>query len=204
MFTNSSWGWGNWNGHSTSAADKGAYGVDAILNGDGEYTVSITPESLETPDPAVEADAELGIHDAGIYRDEATGEIIPSEGATVFCVDITGICDGTMTWDGEATKKGTQKKFTDADPTKDIMGKGRYTGQELTVKVTSIKADGVELDFDESKFVYGNIEDNNNRYRIEIYNEYGSTKDDPGIDFANLKFSKELSVTFTIEGLTKG
>jgi len=204
MFTNSSWGWGNWNGHSTSAADKGAYGVDAILNGDGEYTVSITPESLETPDPAVEADAELGIHDAGIYRDEATGEIIPSEGATVFCVDITGICDGTMTWDGEATKKGTQKKFTDADPTTDIMGKGRYTGQELTVKVTSIKADGVELDFDESKFVYGNIEDNNNRYRIEIYNEYGSTKDDPGIDFANLKFSKELSVTFTIEGLTKG
>ena len=204
MFTNTSWGWGNWNGHSTSAADKGAYGVDAILNGDGEYTVSITPESLETPDPAVEADAELGIHDAGIYRDEATGEIIPSEGATVFCVDITGICDGTMTWDGEATKKGTQKKFTDADPTKDVMGKGRYTGQELTVKVTSIKADGVEIKFDESKFKYGNIEDDNNRYRIEIYNQYGTTKDDPGIDFANLKFSKELSVTFTIEGLTKG
>ena len=62
---------------------------------------------------------------------------------------------------------------------------------------------GEEIEFDDSKIVKGNIETDNNCYRLEIYNEYGKGKADPGVDQSKLLFSKSLEVTFTITGLDK-
>jgi hypothetical protein len=189
MFGDANWLWGNWNGQGYEG--EASYGVDADVTGDGEYTVSITADSIGHED------------DEGMNENIAwDGEyVLPATGTVVFCVDITGICDGTTDSKGEALKKNKLKEGDDAGVNKSTMGK--YTGQELKVTVTSIKADGEEIPFDESKIVYGNIEDNNNCYRIEIYNEYGDTKKDPPIDISSIQFAKELSVTYTIEGLSE-
>ncbi len=196
MFADYNWMWSNFSGQGYAEADRsdGAYGIDADITGDGEYTVAITVDSvgandavLGTPNPQVIWDGDY---------------LLPAQGAVVFCIDITGICDGTTTWEGEATKKNELKEGDDAGTNKATRGK--YTGQELNVQLKSIKIDGEEFPFDPEKIYYGNIEDANNCYRIEIYNDYGLTCDDPGIDTEALMFAKSLECTFTIEGLTEG
>ena len=59
---------------------------------------------------------------------------------------------------------------------------------------------GVSQEVDNSKILIGDLEGNGN-FRIEIYNEYGSTASDPGID-TDFSFSSNLAVTWTISGLT--
>lgn len=201
----SDWFWSNMSGQGFPEADRGngAFGVDADVTGNGEYTVSITADSIASPD------AVTGALNPQVLTDtDNGGYVFPAIGAVVFCVDITGICDGTMIagankdtgeWEWTEAKKNKLKEGDDANINKNTMG--AYKGNELKVEVTSIKADGKEVEFDGSKIKYGNIEDNNNCYRIELYNEYGLTKEDPPIDPKSIMFSKELSVTFTIEGL---
>lgn len=60
-------------------------------------------------------------------------------------------------------------------------------------------SEGTEVTFDPSKIVFGDIESNGN-LRIEIYNEYGSTKANPPLSTA-LAFGKKLEVTFTLGGV---
>lgn len=64
----------------------------------------------------------------------------------------------------------------------------------------SIKVDGTEAAFDASKIQYGDLENNGN-YRIEIYNDYGSTKKDPPLDPKSLASSKSIEITFTVSGI---
>lgn len=199
MYGDKDWLWGNWEGTGYPDASQ-AFGCDADVTADGEYTVSITKNSIigtdELPNPQIAVD-------------ENTGEALPAEGCVVFCVDITGICNGTKVaglndetgeWEwSDAKKEKVKKEGDDANVNKKV--KGAYNGDEITVEVTSIKADGEEVTFDPSKIRYGNIEDDNNCYRIEIFNTYGSTNDDPALDPNSLAFASELSVTFKISGL---
>lgn len=183
------------------ATDPNAYGygVDADITGDGEYTVSITKDSIYQNNGVINPQALIN---------EDDGTIFAAEGAQVFCVDIVGLCDGdhisglnpdTNEW--EMDQEAKQNKLKDGDNHYDEEAKGDYNPADLTVKLVSIKCDGVEVPFDESKVRYGNIEDNNNRYRIEIYNSYGTTATDGCIDPFAINFNKSLEVTFTIEGL---
>jgi hypothetical protein len=57
------------------------------------------------------------------------------------------------------------------------------------------------LKVDNSKLVVGDLE-NNGRIRIEIFNQYGSTGSNPGINQAQIKFTKNMVVTFRLSGLT--
>ncbi|MBO6189093.1 MAG: hypothetical protein J6O23_11420 [Prevotella sp.] len=61
-----------------------------------------------------------------------------------------------------------------------------------------------KLLFDNEKFFYGDIEDNGN-FRLELCNQYGfnsgQTYNDPPFNASKLKFSKEMTITFTISGL---
>lgn len=50
MFGDGEWLWGNWEGQGEPEATK-AFGVDADITGDGEYTVSITNASIAYDDP---------------------------------------------------------------------------------------------------------------------------------------------------------
>lgn len=196
MFADYNWMWSNFGGQGYDEADRGdgAFGVDADVTGDGEYTVAITADSIGAKD------AVMGNPNPQIILD---GDyVLPAQGAVVFCIDITGICDGTLTWDNQETKKNKLKE-DDTNLATSVSSKGKYTGQELKVELTSIKIDGEEFPFDASKIKYGNIEDDNNKYRIEIYNDYGDTAKDPGIDKDALMFAKSLECTFTIEGMDK-
>lgn len=57
------------------------------------------------------------------------------------------------------------------------------------------------IDVDVNKLVVGDLE-NNGRIRIEIYNEYGSTASDPGLNMSQLHFEKNMLVRFRLSGIT--
>lgn len=60
---------------------------------------------------------------------------------------------------------------------------------------------GTIIPVDNSKIAYGDLENNGN-LRIELYNEYGSTKADPPVDKSQFKFSDSMTITFTLGGAT--
>lgn len=70
---------------------------------------------------------------------------------------------------------------------------------DATATLDSIQIDGADVSFDASKIIYGDIEEKGN-YRIEIYNMYGDSKDDPGLSNAT-PITASLSVTFTVSGM---
>lgn len=71
----------------------------------------------------------------------------------------------------------------------------RYVGQSIrTVKKTA----GITVNV--SKLAVGDIE-NNGRMRIEIYNQYGETASDPGLNLSDIVFNKNITVRFTISGI---
>ena len=178
MFGDHNWLWKSMNaqaGVGTGASEVAAYGVDAKITKDGTYTVSITSDSV---DKNAEGDNPQG-----------KGGTDAATGAVVFCVDITGILK-------------CEKGFNAKDELKNgVTKEGPYSEDDIKCKLKSIKQDGKELKFDASKVLYGNIEDQNSNYRIEIFNTYGKTKDNPAIDTAQVMWSKSLDVTFDIKGL---
>lgn len=56
------------------------------------------------------------------------------------------------------------------------------------------------LPFDADKLIMGDIEENGN-FRIEFYNEYGKSKDNPAVDLVDLAFARNMVVTFTLTGI---
>lgn len=170
MFADHNW---LWSSMSTQAGGEG-YGVDAEITKDGEYTVSITSDSVDK--------------NANGDNPQGKGGTDYASGAVVFCVDITGILKCDKFNEGNEKKNGVTKN-------------GTYAEKDIKCKLKSIKQDGAELKFDAKKVLYGNIEDQNTNYRIEIFNTYGKTKDNPPIDQAAVMWSKSLDVTFEVSGL---
>ncbi|MCC8192254.1 MAG: FIVAR domain-containing protein, partial [Ruminococcus sp.] len=72
---------------------------------------------------------------------------------------------------------------------------------DLIATLESITVDGEEVAFDASKIIYGDIEENGN-YRIEIYNTYGDSAADPGVDPDDIYAEETLSITFSVSGLS--
>lgn len=70
---------------------------------------------------------------------------------------------------------------------------------DAVATLDSIQIDGADVSFDASKIMYGDIEEKGN-YRIDIYNMYSDTKDDPAFTNAT-PIAESLSVTFTVTGL---
>lgn len=73
---------------------------------------------------------------------------------------------------------------------------------DATAVLDSIEIDGSALSFDAGKIIYGDVEDKGN-FRIEIYNQYGDTKNDSPVDNATA-ISSSLKLTFTVSGLGGG
>ncbi len=85
----------------------------------------------------------------------------------------------------------------------DIVGGGaEFTVDNTVATIDSILVDGVSLDVDNSKIVYGDIEENGN-FRIEIKNAYGQTGDLTDehycpIDSDKCNPANLIEVTFTL------
>ena len=148
MYTDSNWNWGCWNTNK---------GEDAVVTGNGTYTVSIKKSDFKSTDVAE-----------------------PAKGATVFCVDISGLCNSD-----------------------------KMDASKAAISNVIIKADDKVFKADETKMYEGDIEGKGN-YRLEICNQYGwdktgdfVTKDefDPNGEFG---FEESLSVTFTVTGIQEG
>lgn len=65
-----------------------------------------------------------------------------------------------------------------------------------------VTADGKNIPVDLSKVLTGDIEDTGN-FRIEIYNQYGKTYNDAPLDPSQVKFSKNLTITFSLRVIDK-
>lgn len=73
---------------------------------------------------------------------------------------------------------------------------------EATAVLDKVEVDGSEISFDAAKIIYGDIEEKGN-YRIEIYNQYGDTKNDSPVNQATA-IGSSLKITFTVSGLGGG
>lgn len=78
--------------------------------------------------------------------------------------------------------------------------KAGFSQRFLGLSVRSVRAYAV-VKPNSGNLVFGDIE-GNGRLRIEIYNEYGATKNNPPIDPSSIKFAKNMVVTFTLTGIT--
>ena len=70
---------------------------------------------------------------------------------------------------------------------------------DAVATLDKIEVDGSEISVSADKILYGDIEEKGN-FRIDVYNMYSPTKDDPGVNQAT-PVSESLSVTFTVSGL---
>jgi hypothetical protein len=117
-------------------------------------------------------------------------------------------------WVTLATTDANQWRITKIE--KDLSGNvvGMWVGKRDAVKAEymvyhlipqlgggSTEAKGTEVVFDNTKLVSGDLETNGN-LRLELYNEYGSTKANSPLNPTDIKFSNRLSVTFTLTGVT--
>ena len=169
---------GSWSINSMSDQDllEESNIVNAEVDKDGTYTVSYGEVVYE------DGDESYGL----------------ANGAMVFCVDILGATEGRG-GKGDAAYDALAADATAADK----MQVAKDAGFDVTdVKVTLTDADGNTTDVavDQSKVIIGDIEGNGN-LRIELYNEYGPTKDDAPINKADIVDAVTVAVTFTVTGI---
>lgn len=136
-FADSSWDPSYWGGTPK---------FDALVTGDGEYTVWMSTS----------ADV---------------------EGAVVFCIDIAGMASDLV--DVSAVKAEIVDITTDQN-------------EDKIVKYVPV---------DNSKILFNNKDGNGTDGRIEIYNEYGDTKANPGVSQSDVNFAGRMAITFTISGI---
>lgn len=192
MFADSDMNWGNWNGQGYLG--KPSYGIDADIKYDGVYTVSITRDSIT-------ADDDTGANPSLVYTEDWwSGEeyLGSAYGCTIMCVDITGLLDGTLAADGSELE-GFLEDGDNANINKRV--KGSFRGDEIEVELLGIRADGRKVDFDPSKVRYGNLDEEDNCYRIEIANLLERDVEDAAIDVDYLYFDSSLEITFRIKGI---
>lgn len=152
----------------------------AEVTKDGTYTVSIADIKASA------VDEETG---------EETMAAVTAEGAMVFNVDIADL--GTALGFGKDCE-GYDKNMSAAEK----MELAKSKGVNVTdVKITQVKdGETTEVAVDSSKILFGDIE-GNGKLRIELYNEYGDTKNDAPLKVSDIYFNEGLNVTFTISGI---
>lgn len=150
----------------------------------------------------VTADGTYTVYTNGFtFEDEETGEDVPAvaNGAMVFCVDIADLAADKGAGKGSDAYEALGSSATAAEK----MAVAQAAGIEVSdVVITTSNSDGTTTDIavDQSKILFGDIE-GNGKIRIEIYNEYGDSKNDPSIDPTTISFDDAISVTFTISGV---
>lgn len=148
-----------------------------------------------------------GVETSGTFTiDEATNEITLSDSGTLIGVDGHWLTPTTSTL---TVIKAIPSDFqntglwfgTSYDETKDEWLAFHYViNNNVSGGGGSIGGNsGTSLSFDNSKLVFGDIETNGN-LRLELYNEYGATKNDPGLNIADVSFNNKIEVTFTLSG----
>ncbi|MBN2164695.1 MAG: hypothetical protein JW717_00295 [Marinilabiliaceae bacterium] len=153
-------------------------GIDSTLNTPATAYIVFADGSWSTQqwDPGNAGDCQ--VTGDGTYTVSVNGV---ARGLTVFCVDIVGLA----TLPDDSTALNNVNAYVNSiyvDQNKDVL----YTSS------------GVEI-LNEN-LVAGDIENNGN-LRLEIYNTFGATVNNPVIPAESVQFSEQLAVTFTLSGL---
>lgn len=124
---------------------------------------------------------------------------------------------GIATGDAIVTDNGTYTvKFENPDKTKELdflvfcvdlenLNAKVTDYEKVAVKDVKLTLDGKEVAIDQSKLQFGNIEEDNDNWRIEIYNAYGKTAaDSPIAGIEDLTWMDTMEITFTIDGIEWG
>lgn len=165
-----------------------------------EMNISITLGGIKFKDGAA------GSYLAGVYysnpdwsvqadtKNETAGTMVTGNGTYNFKVPVTALAESAVVF------------------VLDIVGLSTDLAEGATpvAYVNKITLDGElpaikSLPVDHSKLALGDLENNGN-YRIEFFNEWGSTKADPPVNTADISFSENMimAVTFSGIGLKEG
>lgn len=165
-----------------------------------EMNISITLGGIKLKDGAA------GSYLAGVYysnpdwsvqadtKNETAGTMVTGNGTYNFKVPVTALAESAIVF------------------VLDIVGLSTDLAEGATpvAYVNKITLDGElpaikSLPVDHSKLALGDLENNGN-YRIEFFNEWGSTKADPPVNTADISFSENMimAVTFSGIGLKEG
>lgn len=117
---------------------------------------------------------------------------------------------GTGAGDVKVTKDGTYTVYCElADVADagvfcvDLLELNTLVKDPAALRVSDIHVildDATELAIDQSRIVTGDLEENGN-LRIEIFNRYGATAENPPFAATDFAFNSKLAVTFTITGI---
>lgn len=119
---------------------------------------------------------------------------------------IDGIREGETVTEGMGVYATGQAYGNEPDYTEVLMLNGSEAKMAIAKRSTGVSVRPVRKPFakvivpDSSKLNIGDLE-GNGRIRIEIYNEFGQTKNDPGVDISQINFSNSMAVTFTVKGI---
>ncbi|MDO5294722.1 MAG: hypothetical protein Q4F05_18450 [bacterium] len=148
-----------------------AHKGDAKVTGFGTYTVTINSNDLEK-------DAKVN---------DLTGTKCAD--ANIFCIDIPGYAKALQDEGLNINNCVKKNKFYEYD--EDAASK-----LDIEVKDVKVAVDGKDIAVDQSKVLFGDIEEKGT-FRIELRNEYGGTGTAPAVDYKSIKGEK-IAVTFTI------
>ena len=128
-----------------------------------------------------------------------------SNGNSIF-LPMAGYRDGETTvsdgagyyWSGTAS--ATNDEYANTLALSGSTAKSGTSKRSLGLSLRTVRA-YASVTPDAAKIIWGDIEGNGN-FRIEIYNEYGSTASNPPIDASSIVFSQNMVVTFTLSGIS--
>lgn len=133
---------------------------------------------------------------------------LAEDGATVNTV-ITGLQPGAtyyyaqyVTLQSKYTQYGEIQAFVTSDAKVNTIDAADRADRANGLSIRPVRPRPVlgSLPFIPENILMGDLESNGN-FRIDFYNEYSTTKDNPAIDLNDFVFKKNMVVTFTLSGI---
>lgn len=177
------------------------YATGNIAQGDKDVAVASAMGYLPT-----KADFEALMSTCDITKEGDCYKFTSKKTGNSIYFPMDGIREGETVTEGMGVYATGQAYGNEPDYTDVLMLNGSEAKMAIAKRSTGVSVRPVRKPFakvivpDSSKLIIGDLEDNG-RIRIEIYNEFGQTKNDPGVDISQINFSKSMAVTFTVKGI---
>ena len=177
------------------------YATGNIAQSDKDVAVASAMGYLPT-----KADFEALMAACDITKEDDCYKFTSKKTGNIIYFPIDGIREGETLTEGIGVYATGQSYGNEPDYTDVLMLNGTEAKMAIAKRSTGVSVRPVRKPFakvitpDSSKLNIGDLE-GNGRIRIEIYNEFGQTKDDPGVDISQINFSESMAVTFTLKGI---
>ena len=177
------------------------YATGNIAQSDKDVAVTSAMGYLPT-----KADFENLIAACDITKEDNCYKFTSKKTGNSIYFPIDGIREGEGVTEGMGVYATGQSYGNEPDYTDVLMLNGSEAKMAIAKRSTGVSVRPVRKPFakvivpDSSKLNIGDLE-GNGRIRIEIYNEFGQTKNDPGVDISQINFSNSMAVTFTVKGI---